>query len=182
MKFIKVSATILALAIIGCFAVKTAGAQSPDLNIWEGKWFKISVSVSSYCLEHGSLQNDSAKFTGYLKIWNWDPDQKILQGDFYNDKDGWEITPFNLHYFAGTNLNFLYWVEETISNFTLGGTGRITGKMNGGVLKSAKLTMPGGYHRDFSFDPGFPWYCAGGVKISGALVSAVPVPPGMIIH
>ena len=122
--------------------------------------------------------------TRYLKLWDWGAGYNVLKGDLYHcheDKDELQRNDFNLHYFAGTDLNFIFWVEgkETGSNLTLRGADYREGEKMG--FNSAKINVPSSYHVNFSFDPKFPWYCAGGNKATGSLTTAVPVPPEIII-
>jgi hypothetical protein len=173
----------LVLIFLICSTFGSAHAQAPDLTIWVGKWFKTSLNGSGYCIENSALNKEVSKYTGYLKLWNWDLDERILKGDFYYyKKEAWTVIPLDLNYFSGNDLNFMFWFDETLDHHLLGGVGQIIGKEKGGLLSSAKVNMPGGVSKDYSTDPDDTWYCTGAFKITGSLTSAVPVPPGVIIH
>jgi len=181
MKIIRVSLAILAVLFLSRDTL--SHAQTIDLSLWVGKWFKVSISSSGYCLEEGALKKDTPKFTAYLKAWDWDPGQGVLKADLYLyqvDTDQWEVGPFNLNYFSGDPLNFVFWVDEEKDNSILGGEGQITGKEKNGILTGGSIKMPAGFHRDYSNHPGSFYYCSGGFNVTGSLTSSVPVPPGII--
>lgn len=180
---VRLSGLVLLVFLTFCL-LRGAYAQTPDLNLWVGKWFKMSVSGSGYCIENSGFSSQPGKFTMYLNLWNWDLDTKILSADLYELKNGeWKVLSLNFNYYSGTELNFLFWFDDINDYLTLGGTGQITGKLKRGVLTSGKFNVPTGYHKDYSFaDPSDPWYCTGLAKFTGTLISIVPVPPGIILH
>jgi hypothetical protein len=185
MRIVRVSVIVLAAATLFLFTLVPSRAQSADFGSWAGKWFKVSVTPAAYCLEEGDLYKDSAKFTAYLKSWNWDSGQKILFADLYvyhENRDEWQVIPFNLNYFSGTPLDFLFKFETEQDNFILGGMGQITGKEKSGALASGKINIPAGFQRDYSNDPLDHFYCAGGFKATAGLTATVPVPPVVVVH
>ena len=184
MKFRRASLIFLPVLALSVFLmINSAHAQAPDLGGWVGKWFKISLSGSGYCIETSALYKSPSKYTGYLKLRNWSLDEGILRADFYYyKKEAWKIVTLGLNYFSGSDLDFLFWFDGTVDNHLLSGVGQITGKENGGLITSAKFNMPSGISKDYSTDPSDPWYCMGSFSLKGSLTSAVPVPPGIISH
>lgn len=183
MKFRRASLIFLPVLALSVFLmINSAYAQAPDLGGWVGKWFKISLSGSGNCIETSALSKSPSKYTGYLKLRSWSLNEGILTADFYSyKKEAWEVITLGLNYFSGSDLDFLFWFEGTVGNRLLSGVGQITGKEKGGLVTSAKFIMPSGISKDYSTDPGDPWYCAGSFSLKGSLTSAVPVPPAIIM-
>ncbi|HMK51736.1 MAG TPA: hypothetical protein VK551_04445, partial [Thermodesulfobacteriota bacterium] len=83
---------------------------------------------------------------------------------------------------GGSDLDFLvqYHVMDNAGNPMEGFTARIVGKGTGGVLTGASLKSLGGFY----VDAGATTNCAGGLKLTGALIAPtkVPVPINILLH
>ena len=183
MKFRRVSLIFLPVLALSVFLmINSAHAQAPDLGGWMGKWFKISLSGSGTCIETSALSKSPSRYTGYLKLRSWSLDEGILTADFYYyKKEAWEVITLGLNYFSGSDLDFLFWFDGIVGNHLLSGVGHITGTEKGGLITSAKFTVPSGISKDYSTDPGDPWYCSGSFSLNGSLTSKVPIPPEVIM-
>jgi hypothetical protein len=159
------------------------------MTIWVGKWFKLTTKITGSCSGSSGLISDSGTSVGYLKLWEWDSNNQILQGDLYEYDTAtaqWSSQPLSLQFIAGSDLDFLCQsqVTDTAANTTEGFTARIVGKGTGGVLKSATFKSLGGYYIDALNQSGSIVNCAGGLKLTGALIQElkVPVPAEVITH
>ena len=190
MKFKKVWLSgLLMLVLFGYFTLSTAYAQSMD--IWKGKWFKMTVKNSGYVIEYPESHSRNKSETVYLKIWDVDQTNKVLKCDFYNIDEGeWISSSIDLNYFGHNNLEFLCWLyysnEREGENIEIGAMAfLIQGKMSQGSLASAKLKSLGGVNLIVDWNsPGYEYFRAQGVTITGSLMDAskVPVPPDKILH
>jgi hypothetical protein len=161
----------------------------PDMTIWVGKWFKITTKITGSCSGSSGMLSDSGSFAGYLKLWEWDPNNKILQADLYEYGTAtaqWSSQSLPLLFIAGNDLDFLFQsqVADNTANSSHGFTARIVGKETAGVLKSAAFKSLGGYYIDALDQSGTIVNCAGGLKLTGALISEskVPVPAEVTLH
>ncbi len=160
-----------------------------DLTIWVGKWFKITTRLTGYGYTpggSGSSKEDLVNITGYLKIWNWDSANRILQGDRYEQdlvSGQWISEPFNLNFFAGNQLDFTCSFQVT-GDFNAAFTARILGYQINRELRNANFATLGGYYMEALSNPGSSEYFAGGLKITGNLIpeATVPVPKEIITH
>ena len=125
-----------------------ASSDSPDMTIWVGKWFKVTLRNAGYYDETQGLTGERQKVVGYLKIRGWDSANKILQADLYGRNDvgeEWWVISIPLHYILGSDLDFICW-SQVVGEVTYGFTARIKGRERGGVLRSATFKTLGGYH------------------------------------
>jgi hypothetical protein len=83
---------------------------------------------------------------------------------------------------GGSDLDFLvqYHVMDNAGKPMEGFTARIVGKGKGGVLTGASFKSLGGFYVDAVATTN----CAGGLKLTGALIaqSKVPVPSNILLH
>ena len=133
---------------------------------------------------------DRLSLVGYVKLWEWDQTNRVLQGDRYmqDAQTGqWVSEPFMLTFFTGSNLDFLC-SHEVTGDLTIKFTARIRGTERNGILVSATFKTMGGYYtavnRASGDGSGSPEYFAGGVSITGNLIpeSKVPVPADRQLH
>jgi len=162
---------------------------SGGMTIWVGQWFKITTKITGSCSGSSGMVSDSGSSVGYLKLWNWDDTNQILQADYYEYDAAtaqWSSQSLPLVFIAGSNLDFLCQsqVIDNAANSTDGFTARIVGKETGGVLKRATFKSLGGYYIDTLDQFGAIANCAGGLKLTGALIaeSKVPVPSNILSH
>ena len=162
---------------------------SGGMTIWVGQWFKITTKITGSCSGSSGMVSDSGSSVGYLKLWNWDDTNQILQADYYEYDTAtaqWSSQSLPLVFIAGSNLDFLCQsqVIDNAANSTDGFTARIVGKETGGVLKRATFKSLGGYYIDTLDQFGAIANCAGGLKLTGALIaeSKVPVPSNILSH
>ncbi len=176
---------------------------APDMSRWIGQWVKVSIKIDGDSFgntsashqqsaqkdeddEHGVFNGERAseRITGYLKIWSWDPGQKLFQTDLYESdgKGGWIPESVPLQYVGGDSLNFLCSFQST-GDLTLGFAVRIRAKEMNGVLKGTIRTL-GGYHFEADETSNPPGFWAGEFSMNGALVqeSKVPVPASIRVH
>ena len=160
--------------------------DGPDLTAWVGRWFRVTERAKGYRYSKPQLSKTSAGHTGYLKFWEWDPLNSVLKGDRY-EQDAqtgqWVREPFDLHYLAGSDTDFLCWSEVT-GDMTVLFTARVQGKKKGDMLQRASLKSMGGYYMEKSAGDASPEYWTGGLSVTGTLVpaSSVPVPEGVLAH
>lgn len=168
-------------------AASKPGTPPPSVGMptWVGHWVKITTTSKGSCHGTSGMVSHSGKYVGYLKLWNWDSTNQILQADLYEYDTAtaqWSSQPLDLVFIGGSDLDFLvqYQVTDTATNSTEGFTARIVGKGNGGVLTGATFKSLGGYY----IDTGATTHCAGGLKLTGALIaeSKVPVPSNFLLH
>ena len=170
--------------------VRTASqGSSGAMSIWVGQWFKLTTKITGSCSGSSGLISDSGSSVGYLKLWEWDSSNQILQGDLYEYDTAtsqWSSQPLSLQFVAGSDLDFLSRSQatDTAANTTEGFTARIVGKGTGGILKGATFKSLGGYYIDALNQSGPIVNCAGGLKLTGALIqeSKVPVPSHILLH
>jgi hypothetical protein len=131
------------------------------------------------------MVSDGGSQVGYLKLWNWDSTNQILQADLYQYDTAtaqWASQPLDLVLVGGSDLDFLvqYHVMDNAGKPMEGFTARIVGKGRGGVLTGASFKSLGGFY----VDAGATTNCAGGLKLTGALIaeSKVPVPSNILLH
>ena len=167
----------------------SAASQNGGITIWEGQWFKLTSKITGSCSGASGMVTDSASDVGYLKLWKWDPDNKTLQSDLYEHDTTtgqWCSQSISLLFMGGSDLDFLCQsqVTDNAANSTEGFTARIVGKETAGVLKSATFKSLGGYYIDSLDQSGAIANCAGGLKLTDALIatSKVPVPIEVILH
>ena len=173
-------------------------SSSEDLNVWVGKWFKLTTRYKGFNVGDSGMSNGGGTITGYLKIWNWDPANKVLQADGYEqDTSGqWFSEPFNLNYLGGSNQDFLCWSQVT-GDISTGFTARIKGNMKKVTSKTGQSTEQqqqdlvgatfktmGGYYIEMSNESGSSGNYAGSITITGSLIpeSKVPVPSNTWVH
>ena len=182
-------------------------APVQDMAVWIDQWFKVSINIDGYYFGKSILGNQKSlngsdeddeddnktlitsrgqeRIVGYLKMWSWDPDKKILEGDLYESdgKGGWTAGPLSLHYIGGNDLNFLCWFQAS-GDSTTGFTVRIHGNKRNGVLRTATLQTLGGYYYEVDNTSNPPEYWAGEFSMTGVLVpeSRVPVPSSVRLH
>jgi len=166
---------------IGCLIVSIAHAQ--DMAIWTGKWFKATSKYSGYKInESGVISPHQATGGGYLKTLNVDETNKVVNLlHYFYENDEWQREFLEWRYTAGgSSLDFLcyYFVCEGEEedpqklSYCFGFTGRIQGKMKGGILTSATIKSLGG----------FEWNAprvAAGVTVTGSLIPESKLPPGI---
>jgi hypothetical protein len=157
-----------------------------NMDLWAGNWFEIKSKVK--CKTFGAPGSPGVKEqyveTGYMNIKGWDQDARTLQFDYYYyDKamSAWETYPGDLHFFAGTNLRFLFWYaySEELTETIL--TGEITGKSTKGLFRDDSIshatikTLGGVYTESQS---GYAKHSAGEETMTGKLIAEedVPVP------
>jgi hypothetical protein len=162
---------------------------SGGMTIWVGQWFKLTTKITGSCSGTSGMMSDSGSYVGYLKLWQWDPDNNVLQGDLYENDTAtsqWSSQSFPLLFIAGSDLDFICQsqVTDNAANSTQGFTARIVGKEPAGVLKSATFKSLGGYYIDALDQSGTIVNCAGGLKLTGTLIpeSKVPVPANILLH
>jgi hypothetical protein len=173
----------------------SSSSNGPNLTVWVGKWFKITEKNTGYHYAKPTLSRANSSYTGYLKIWNWDPVNKVLQADRYEQDvqtGQWSSYPLTLHFFAGTQHDFLCWSQETAENYTTGFTARIQGQGKNAELQRATFKSMGGYFVELVNPSGNPSLGnsgsseqdVGGLSISGSLIpeARVPVPSNTLQH
>ena len=162
---------------------------SGGMATWVGLWVKITTTSKGSCHGSSGMVGNSHSQVGYLKFWNWDSTNQILQADHYEYDAAtaqWSSLPLDLAFVGGSDLDFLaqYQVTDNATNSSEGFTARIVGKGKGGVLTGATFKSLGGYYIDILNQSGAITHCAGGLKLTGALIaeSKVPVPSNILLH
>jgi len=188
----KDSASVVSNSLSASVTISTASpgpGSSAGMTIWVGQWFKLAAKITGSCSGSSGIVSDSGSYVGYLKLWEWDPNNKILQGDLYEYDTAtaqWSSQSLPLLFIGGSDLDFLCQsqVTDNAANSTEGFTARIVGKETAGILKSATFKSLGGYYIDALDQSGAIANCAGALKITGALIaeSKVPVPIEVILH
>ena len=169
----------------GKSAIVTITTANPgpslDLSAWVGKWFKITERDSGYSITNSGLQGYTSSYDGYIKIWSWDQVNNILHGDRYEYDAGtnrWVSEPLDMHYFAGTPLDFLCWyqVTDNTTNTSSGFNIHIQQITNNNGSVGATFRTLGGYYVEVNY--------SGGLTITGDLIpnSSVPIPSNVIVH
>ena len=159
-------------------------AADDDMSLWIGRWFKIDMTADGYDPARSKLSGDRQTIAGYLKVWDWDPANKILQSDLYlydSQTDQWVVDALPLYGVTGNALDFQCWSQVT-GEVTYGFTARIRGEGSNGFLMSASFQTLGGYTIEENLESGAPQQLAGWLTLTGALVDAseVPVPSAII--
>jgi hypothetical protein len=163
----------------------------PSLGMaaWVGLWVKINTTSKGSCHGSSGMVGNSHSQPGYLKFWNWDSTNQILQADLYEYDTAtaqWLSQPLDLLFVGGSDLDFLaqYQITDNTTNSTEGFTARIVGKKKGGVLAGGTFKSLGGYYIDILNQSGAITHCAGGLKLTGAVIaeSKVPVPSNNLSH
>ena len=155
-----------------------------DMHIWVGRWFKINVQNKGFYTAQSGLSSDRQSIPGYLKIWAWDPNNKVFQGDIYqydSQLSQWVTDPLVLHYISGGDLDFMA-SSQVVGDLTYGFTARIQGTEANGVLVEATFRTLGGYHMQWDAQQGKHW--AGWLVVTGKMVfeSEVQIPANKIQH
>jgi hypothetical protein len=173
--------SLIVFGFLSCFFIETTYAQVPDLNIWVGKCFKLNYKISNLNFDGSKMKRENENFVGYLLISQWDADNKKLWGPLYS-YDGeigqWTFTYISLNILAGTDLNFLLWYVSPLmpdTDFFIGFSAQITGRMSKGELKSASFKSLGGFSWEVEEDSD-PEYWAGGISIKGSLIDESKLP------
>jgi len=184
-----VSSGVSATTTISSTAPPTTPDEAPDLTVWVGKWFKLAEKNTGYQYVNPDLTKMSASYTGYLKIWEWDPVNKVLRADQYeqNTQSGqWVSFTLTLNFFGGTQLDFLCWSQETTEDYRTGFTAHVYGQEKSGELAKASFKSLGGFYlsKTKTDASGLENHHVGGVAITGILISEanVPVPQTFQAH
>jgi hypothetical protein len=170
-------------------AASHPGAPPPPpsggMTTWVGQWVKVTTTSKGSCHGSSGIVSSGGRQAGYLKFWNWDSTNQILQADLYQYDAAtaqWSSQSLDLVFVGGSDLDFLvqYHVMDNAGNPTEGFTARIVGRGDGGVLTRASFKSLGGYY----VDAGATTNCVGGLKLTGALIveSKVPVPSNILLH
>ena len=176
----KVSLNVLVVGVlVGCLTLSTVHAQ--DMSIWVGKWFKLTYKTSGYSTnDSGAISSYKETEVNYLKIWNVDETNKVVNFYLYSyHDDQWRGDSSDLHYLGGSSLNFLcYHFESEYEGeygHGMGFTARIQGKTKNGVLTSATIKSLGGYEWKWDIEEDK----ATGVTITGSLIPESKLPPDL---
>lgn len=173
----------LVLALLGCFTVNGAHAQSPNLSGWVGKWFKLTVKTTGvfFDFEDSKLQTGNDNSTNYLYMKKFNSSELIVKVWQQNDSGGWEVfvDDLSVKVVAGTDLDFLCVSTLEINNPSnpqfFGFAARITGRLTKGELKSATFKSLGGFSWEQLLDLN-PEFFASGVSINGSLIDSSKLP------
>lgn len=157
-----------------------------DMMVWVGKWFKISMKNQGFYMGSSGLSSDRQSVAGYLKIWDWDAENKVFQADLYLhdvQTDQWSSETLTLHYISGSELDFKVWSQVT-GDLTYGFTARIQGSETSGAVTSGTFKTLGGYHVQENADAGTTQHLGGWLSITGKMVSEseVQVPADTLLH
>jgi len=173
-------------------AASKPGTPPPSgggMTTWVGKWVKITTKSTGSCHGSSGMVNNSHSQVGYVKFWNWDSTSQTLQADLYEYDAAtaqWSSEPLDLVFVGGSDLDFLaqYQVTDNATSSSEGFTARIVGKAKGGLLTGGTFKSLGGYYIDTLNESGAITHCAGGLKLTGALIaeSKVPVPSNILLH
>ncbi|MFH1026234.1 MAG: MopE-related protein, partial [Nitrospirota bacterium] len=161
------------------------GTQS-GMGQWVGTWFSVKRTLTGKTFSAPDLKfmSDKDVGNGYIHIWSWDPDTKELHYDYYEyikNEGKWESYTDKLHFFAGTDLKFLFSYFNTDVNLVSAFSGVIEGKVKNGILKSATMKSLGGYYTEVYNDNTL--YSTGLQTVTGKMIneSRVPVPANVIL-
>ncbi|HSB07232.1 MAG TPA: hypothetical protein VLK23_18795 [Thermodesulfobacteriota bacterium] len=174
----------LVLVLFGFFMVDMAQAQLPNLIMWEGKWFKLTVKTTGLFFDGSKLKTGNDNSTNYLRIKEFHPPAELtVQVWEQNDQGGWVVFVDNLSLkiIAGTDLDFLFVTTLEINDDPqnpafFGFAARITGRLTKEVLKSATLKSLGGFSWEQILDLNPKEYFAAGVAINGSLIDSTKLP------
>jgi hypothetical protein len=180
---------VVFVVVIGFLAIRETYAQPPDMSQWVGKWFRLKSTQKGITFnpsDSNFLKNSEVGIK-YMKIWNWDPNNKDFRSDIYfQDLAVWKAQTMTFRFLAGTDVKFIllfFWlradfVEETSKGQAI--TVIMEGKQKNGILQGANVnTLGGGY---VLVDAGSA--SAGSFSLIGKMidVSKVPVPADTIIQ
>jgi hypothetical protein len=151
----------------------------PDLNNWVGKWFKTTGNMAGKTFNawNSTFSTDKEKSIGYMNIWSWNSGTGELRFDYYEyltDTGIWDSRSDSLHYFAGTDLRFLFWHESSDDNAMLAITGEMTAKGKIREFNTATMKTLGGLYTEK--DSNNTWYSAGKQTITGTTIDEAKVP------
>ena len=174
----------LVLALLGCFTVNVAHAQSPNLSGWVGKWFKLTVKTTGlfFDFENSKLKTDHDNSTNYLYMKKLNSASELIVKVWQQNDDGeWEVfvDDLSVKVIAGTDLDFLCVTTLQLDNPSnpqfFGFAARVTGKLTKGELKSATFKSLGGFSWEQLLDQN-PEYFASGISINGTLTDPSKLP------
>jgi len=166
------------LVLVLCLTVSPAWAQTPDLGIWVGKWFKVTETFKGYFGSASGVQSHNNSMVQYYKVQSWDSDTKLLQILIHVKDPEWEAFPLDLYYIAGSNLELLAWSQgEPTPEMSYGATFYIKGTISKGALKSATLKSLGAYQWDYDYGDGGVY--VGGMTVKGSLIPESKLPPDL---
>jgi len=166
---------LVAGLLFGCLTLRTAYTQ--DFANWNGKWFKLSIKHSGYYVgQSGGTSPYNETEVRYLKIWNVDEANKIMNVSVYTyDDSHWSGNSATLNYLGGDDQDFLWYFSDDSGSTGngFGFTARVQGKTKGGTLTSATLKSLAGFEWDANKGR------AGGITIAGSLISESKLPPDL---
>ncbi len=175
MKISKVGLSLMVVVFMACLSFSIAHAQ--DMAIWTGKWFKVTIKSSGYNINESRVVSPHQETeVNYLKILNVDETNKVLNFYSYNEDDQWRGESVDFRYTGGNSLDFLIYYFECEGedlHYCFGFTGRIQGKMKGGILTSATIKSLGGFEWD-AVAKG-----VAGDTVTGSLIPESKLPPGI---
>jgi len=163
---------VLVMAVT--FFLSPAHAQVPDLSLWEGTWHRLNLRETELEFDGSKMVRSNLNSTLFLNINN--QNGAILNATIWVQEGGsWMSIPIPINIIGGTSLDFLCYVELKMTDIFgttfLGFTAQVTGRMTGGVLRSASMKSLGGY--SWEIGPGDA--LAGSVSINGSLMNAAPI-------
>jgi hypothetical protein len=189
--------TLIFAVFLTCFAIGSVQADTPgvvpDLNIWVGTWFKVTLTSNVYHFSNiGVKPRPSAAIpesggTSYMKITEWNtttPGEEYLVVDVYAKESGsWVLfDTMNIYYFAGNSLKFVGSAKVddptgTSLNLLFVFTGKWNpAKMNFKMNGSTKLSTMGSSIFEIDDFPGSTERWAGTAKLSGPMVPVSKLP------
>jgi hypothetical protein len=143
---------------IGCVVMVNstyAQAPTPDLTIWEGKWFKVNVVNDGWHQYTNAPQKKYSHHSNglYLNIGTVNYGEGTFPFTMYVydiTVSKWIAMSMTVHYMAADSLNILGYVQQeligTVGADQIGMTIHIVGKVNRqGKLVSATFKTLGGY-------------------------------------
>jgi len=174
----KLGLTLLMVGIFITFSLTIA--HSEDLNVWKGKWFKITNKGSGYYTDaSGKLVSDKGNLVNYLSIWDVQSLEKILIVDWY-DELGNYFGEVKFYVLGENSLDFLCRFETSVTNgssYFTGLTARMQGKMKGSELTSGSFKSIGGFSWGaVETQGGYIQYSAANLTWNGKLIPESKVP------
>jgi hypothetical protein len=171
------------LLLFGIFAAGMANAVSvgpaPDnMNEWVGKWFSYKVTQKGIAYDGSNFMTGSTRESGFFQVLSWDDAAEQFQIQVYFMDDGeWQTDTQTLNFYAGSYLNFLFFVENESEGYAF--VALVKGKERNGGISGASIKSYGGIV--LGEDDGE--YRAGTMTLSAKMVdqSKVKVPPDIII-
>jgi hypothetical protein len=175
----------------GDFAVRIS--KVPDLSIWVGKWFKVTVTLSGFHFADLDAKPTppyriSDSFPAYLKIGSWGGNG-VLQTIVYTKDQTGNWDPANpvlmdFYYFAGSQLNFVCSSEVDTGNSQFGFTIRFKGVRNkaGNFVLGGDtfLATSGAHYVEVDDVPNSTERWAGSLKLGGNMIPESKVPPVLL--